>query len=262
MSVLAVRPVGSHFIRVEVGGPGLASFLSLGTPDESVTLYFPRAGESSPPLMTCIDGVWGYHGLPNAPIGRNYTIRSVSPDSLVIDFARHGTGVASNWAENASPGDGLVLWRQRGWYKPPANTDWILLITDLTGLPAVARIVEQHDSPVPIMVRAVEDDPAYLDHPRVLSDDFEPPPGRGYVWFAGETSEARKVRSHWRDVHGFQRDQITAVGYWRAEAENWERRYAAVSTEIERFYQACVDNGDSITVAGEKVEEELARRGL
>lgn len=259
--VLSVRPLGAHFTRVELGGPGLAPFRTIGTPDESVTLYFPRAGETAPPPMTERDGVWGYHGMPDAPIGRNYTVREARHGRLVIDFARHGDGVACTWAENARPGDGLVLWRQRGWYRPPAGTDWILLVTDPTGLPAVARILDQHTGRTPVTVLSEQHDPGYLDDPRVVAD-FTPPAGRGYVWFAGESGAARRARTHWRDVHGLHRDQVTAVGYWRAEAQSWERRYEAVRAEMDRLYQDCLDAGDSITAAGERVEAELERRGL
>jgi NADPH-dependent ferric siderophore reductase len=284
--VRSVRPLGPHFTRVELGGPGLRSFRTLGTGDEAVTLYFPRPGESAPPPMTVVDGVRGYHGLASAPVGRNYTVRAATDGVMTIDFARHGDGVASTWAERAKPGDGLVIWRQRSWYHPPAGTDWIVLAADATGLPAIARILEQHDSRTPITV--LTDFPGALGDlsPRLaglarspdgvaargrdrgvggLLDqirDFAPPAGRGYAWFAGECADARRARTLWRDVHGLARDQVASVGYWRAEAADWERRYATVRTEIERLYQDCVDAGESIEDAGELVEAELERRGL
>lgn len=264
--VRSVRPLGPHLVRVELGGPGLATFRTIGTPDESVTLYFPRDGETAPPPMTLDNGVWGYHGLPDTPVGRTYTIRAVDP--LVIDFARHGDGVASAWAERARPGDGLVLWRQRGWYAPPPGTDWIVLVADLTGLPAVARILDQHDATTPVTVLTDIALDGYLPvEPRVgpletAMRAFTPPPGDGYVWYAGESGAARGARRLWRDGHGLPRDRVTAVGYWRADAASWERRYERVRAEMERLYADRVRAGDSITEAGERVEVELERRGL
>ncbi|MEV6348386.1 siderophore-interacting protein [Actinoplanes sp. NPDC051851] len=262
--VLAATALGAHFTRVTLSVP---SYRTLGVPDESVTLYFPRPGESAPPAMTFTNGAWGYHGLPDAPIGRNYTIRAADGETLTVDFVRHGHGVASTWAERAKPGDGIVLWRQRAWYRPPADTDWIVLAADETGLPAIARTLRQHTGPAPITVLA---DGSYPDVPLPASTGslfdrmraFTPPPGRGYVWFAGECGDARKARTLWRDVHGLSRDRVTSVGYWRADAQTWERRYEEIRPEIELFYQHRLDAGDSLTEAGDHVEDELARRGL
>ncbi|XVV09813.1 siderophore-interacting protein [Actinoplanes sp. CA-131856] len=238
--VLAVRRLGARFVRVELRAD---SFRTIGAPDEAVTLEFPREG-------------------------RNYTIRAVDNGVITIDFVRHEHGIASTWAERAQPGDTLKYARQRSWYAPPAGTDWILLAADLTGLPAVARILEQHTGDTPIFVYVDADSDGYLPVPSVEGPllagmrAFATPPGRGYVWFAGECADARRARSFWRGERGFARDQIAAVGYWRVNAEDWERRYERVSGDIERYYQDRLDAGDSVTEAGDRVEEELERLGL
>lgn len=254
--VREVTRLAPHLMRLKIKAPG---FHTNGMPDESVTLYFPGTEQ-----------------------GRNYTVRQADNNTVTIDFVRHGTGIASTWVEQARPGDTLVLWRQRGWYRPPAETDWFVLATDLTGLPAVARILSDHSyaNRVTILLDAIDrTDLSYLDGvlggatldvrsrsgngigPSTLVDrmsNFVPPPGKGYIWFAGEASDARRARTLWRA----KQQTVTSVGYWRADAENWERRYAAVAPEMDRLYQDCLDAGQSITAAGERVEAELERRGL
>lgn len=281
--VLATGDLGPHLTRITLGGDGLREFRTLGTPDECVTLFFPRAGESAPPPMTLVDDVWGYHGMPDAPIGRNYTVRAADrlAGTVTVDFVRHGDGVASTWAERAAPGDGLVLWRQRSWYQPPDGTEWIVLATDLTGLPAAARIVEQHTGPAPITLVADVLDPAdvadvgaeFMDvrvggnglRPSTLVERMRalsPDGPNGYVWFAGEAGDARRARKLWREEFRLSRDRITSIGYWRAEAEAWLARYEPVRADVERLYQESLDAGVSATEAADRVEAELERRGL
>ena len=40
------------------------------------------------------------------------------------------------------PGDEVYVTQAMGWYAPPADTAWQLLAGDLTGLPAIGRILE------------------------------------------------------------------------------------------------------------------------
>ncbi|GAA2223252.1 siderophore-interacting protein [Herbiconiux moechotypicola] len=287
---VAVHRLGPHLVRVELGGAGLGDYVTNAVPDESVTLYFPRQGETAPPAMTLRDGEWGFHDLDEPPVGRNYTIRSADPEAgtVAIDFVLHGDGVASQWAARATPGDGLVLWRQRGWYRPPAATDWVVLAADLTGLPAVLRILEGLPDGVAATVLVDALDDTDLAELRVVAprsaridarlgagngvardtliariEAFDPPAsGDGYAWFAGEAGDARRARAVWRERHGLARDRVASVGYWRADATEWQRRYATVQAEMEQLYADAVAAGATLTEAGERVEDALALRGL
>ena len=86
--VVAVERLTVHMVRVTFGGEHVAGYRTLGVPDECVGVYFPRAGEAVPPPMTEVDGFWWFHGLDDAPEGRNYTIRRLDPErgELTIDF--------------------------------------------------------------------------------------------------------------------------------------------------------------------------------
>ena len=61
----------------------------------------------------------------------------------------HAGGVAGPWARTAQPGQVVYLTDARGWYAPPDDSAWQLLIADLTGLPALERIVEESARPRP-----------------------------------------------------------------------------------------------------------------
>ena len=67
--VVAVEQLTVHMVRVTFGGEHVAGYRTLGAPDECVGVYFPREGESAPPPMTEVDGLWWFHGLENAPEG-------------------------------------------------------------------------------------------------------------------------------------------------------------------------------------------------
>ncbi|MNL78558.1 Siderophore-interacting protein [compost metagenome] len=40
------------------------------------------------------------------------------------------------------------------------------------------------------------------------------PDGPGYIWIAGEATCVSESRKHFRDALGFDKQRITAVGYW------------------------------------------------
>ncbi|WP_433531983.1 siderophore-interacting protein [Micromonospora sp. CA-263727] len=287
-TVHEVQRLTPHLQRVVLGGPDLAGFPSLGAPDESVTLYFPRTDELTPPPMTVRDGVWGYHDEQSPPTGRNYSIRTVDPDEarLTIDFALHDHGPATSWARQAETGAGLLLWRRRAWFRPPADTRWLVLAADLAGLPAATRIVAERTPGVGVRVlvdlpdladardllAAAGGDPAVEIDVRIgvgngngpgslveRLRDRPLPAGPGYVWVAGEAGECRQARSVLRDIHHLPRDRAVCVGYWRAEAADWERRYTRHRPLLDKIYQDGLAAGLSPAEAGDRMEEELER---
>ncbi len=80
------------------------------------------------------------------PQGRKPTMRDYTPrrhdakaGTLEIDFALHEAGPATQWAEQAKPGDVVGVGGPRGSFIVPTEFDWHLLIGDDTALPAIAR---------------------------------------------------------------------------------------------------------------------------
>ncbi|TWF78342.1 NADPH-dependent ferric siderophore reductase [Pseudonocardia hierapolitana] len=267
--VQAVRTLCPNMIRIVLGGGDLASYVPAGVPDEAVALWFRGAGPSA------------------EPIGRNYSVRAfdTARAEMTIDFVVHDGGAAAQWAKRATPGDEVEISRPRSWYRPAPDTEWLLLVADLAGLPALARILEERDPAVPAhaIVEVIdEQELAMLPEapgvtvdcstgtgngvaPSVLSDRVRAhplPPGTGYAWFAGEAGEARQVRKFLRTDHGWSRDRLDAIGYWRVEAERWTARYERVQNELIAVYRGALEAGRSEKEASELYDDALERAGL
>jgi NADPH-dependent ferric siderophore reductase len=190
----------------------------------------------------------------------------------------------TTWASATAPGDRVGLDHARSWYRPEPTTEWQLLVADLSGLPAVARIIEELPGGIPV-VAIVEvadaDDLDYLpSHPDVtlvssigtgnghapsrlaqLTRDQRLPDGRGYCWFAGEAAESRTVRKHFRG-NGWTVDQLDITGYWRFDSEAWEAKFALVADDVVAVWERALADGKGEKVADEEFDEALERAGL
>jgi NADPH-dependent ferric siderophore reductase len=263
--VVSVAPLSPSLLRLVLGGDDLARYPATGVPDESVALYVPVDGET---------------------VARNYTVRAVdeAAGQLVVDVVAHEGGVAAGWVAAARPGDGLRLSRPRSWYRPPAGTRRQLLAADLTGLPALARILEERvgDIATQVVVEVVDegDLAALPDVPGVRVDavvgagNGAAPSvlaervaawrcaGDGYVWFAGEAGQSRRIRKTVRGGWGWPADRLDAIGYWRLDAERWAERHRRVAGEIGTVYQDALDEGRSTKEAAELLDIAYERVGL
>jgi NADPH-dependent ferric siderophore reductase len=182
------------------------------------------------------------------------------------------------------PGDRVGLDHARSWYLPGPAHEWQLLVTDLSGLPATARIIEQlpGGTPVTAIVEVADGaDLGYLpSHPGVdvipaittgngngpsrlaqLVSEYSSAPGRGYCWFAGEAAESRAVRKHLRG-RGWSIDQYDITGYWRFDSEDWDRRFAGIEDQMLAVYEQALADGKGEKVASEEFDEALERAGL
>jgi NADPH-dependent ferric siderophore reductase len=286
-AVASVIDLAPRMRRIVFDVPHLADLHLPGTGDDAVGIYFPRPGTSSPPPMEFRDGAWDYFDPANAPEGRNYSVRRLGPGEgqLTCDFVLHQRGVASDWAQRVRLGEQVLLAHGRGWYRPDAAATWQLLIADLSGLPALARILEElpvgADASVIVEV-AEQSDLDYLpkrDDVAVAAsvgrgNGYAPSrlaemvrahshrDGRGYCWFAGEARATREVRKHLRSDRGWVADQYDIVGYWRFDSETWDRRYSEVSAEIEAVYARALADGKDEKTAAEEYDLALERVGL
>ncbi|MFZ2172476.1 MAG: siderophore-interacting protein, partial [Rhodococcus sp. (in: high G+C Gram-positive bacteria)] len=234
--VVRTHRVTPYMQRITLGGDGLGGFTSTGIPDERVLLAFPPDGAEK----------------------RSYTVRRWDPITreMDIDFAVHAGGTAARWAVQATPGEVLGVSRASGWYAPPADTRWQLLLADMTALPAVGRILEGRPagSRVHLIAEIVTDD----DRQDFTTDadytvtwltgsgngvgagnlaeaarTWEQPDGPGYVWFAGEATVSRAVRRRLRHELGWTADRYDVIGYWRDRKEEWLAHYETVREQIE-----------------------------
>jgi NADPH-dependent ferric siderophore reductase len=286
--VVATRRLTPHLLRVELGGDGLRDWSSSGVPDERLVLVLPRPGSrvvARP--VTMPDGTQDYPDPDDQPPMRSYTVRSWDPATqrMLVDFVVHPGGIASTWAQTTRPGDVIYVTEAMGWYRPPADAAWQLLVADLAGLPALARAVEE--LPAGTRAYALVEVPSQADRLEIPSAadvawtwlvgsgndvgpsglaaalaEFVAPEEPGYVWFAAEASASRAVRKHLRLDRGMTGARCTTLGYWRLDSERWDARYAEVAPTLEAVYTEAVAAGVSSEDALELYDEALERVGL
>lgn len=277
--------------RVTLAGPGIEGFLSTGIGDEYVRVFFPHGDDPTDvSLPVPADDWWETpEGAPEAPM-RTYTISGVRPDAgeLDIDFVLHEAGIAGPWASRAEPGHVLGLNSPTGLYSPPSDITWQVLVADLTGLPAVARIAA--DAPAGVRTRVVlevphDDDrvpfevgpdvevtwviggnghaPSALGHlVRGIVDD-RLALDEGYVWVAGETVALRDVRKYLRKELGLPATRFKVVGYWTPIVA-WDEKFAALPASVQQELDAIWTESEDAEPEDVQVrfEERLDQLGL
>lgn len=255
LTVLRTERLSPSMTRVVLGGDGFSTFRSrhesLGQPytDTYVKLVFLADGFDYPEPLD-LDAVKGTMPQEAWPVLRTYTIRRVDAEAeeVWIDFVVHasgadgGAGVAGPWAAGARPGDVIHLRGPNGGYVPDPAADWLLLVGDEAGLPAIATALES----LPAGVRAVAlvevdgpDDELEIqtlgdveirwlhrgDAPAgttSLLDDtvraLEWPAGRVQAFVHGESALLKSVRPHLLGERGVARADISVSAYWRRGA--------------------------------------------
>jgi NADPH-dependent ferric siderophore reductase len=193
-----------HLVRL--GLNGLDGFTSTGVPDEWVALTVPGQFQT-----------------------RYYTVRSWSAGELVLDVVVHEHGLVTEWAQGDCVGDEVTLSAPKGSFALPDGATWVVLVGDLTALPAIARISESTDLPVTAYVETadgpLEDylqaDVTWLLPPASgdsglaeLVSGLQWPGGAGYFWMAGESAQMRAIRRHLRHDLGMPSSAYDVMGYW------------------------------------------------
>ncbi len=215
--VLRREPLSGHLVRLTLGGPGLACFRSTGIPDEWVGLVVPGQFQS-----------------------RYYTVRSWDGAELVVDVVVHDVGLVTEWATRNCVGDTVTLTEPKGSFAMPVGAAWLLLVGDLTAMPAMARIAESaQGAPTRIWAEVPDELPGYLpagadvtwleqpgDGRSRLAEVVEAidwPAGEGYFWMAGESAQMRGIRKHLMRVRRLPSTAYDVMGYWRANAQRQPR---------------------------------------
>jgi NADPH-dependent ferric siderophore reductase len=247
--VSASEGVSPSFQRVTITGDSLEHFTPLGF-DQWFRLFLPQPGHDDMRLPKSI-GLLGYAKfltIPKAerPVLRNYTVAGFRPSSaasaaeLDIDFALHGDdGFASRWAASARPGDRVAILDEGILFVPPEGTRRHLIVTDETGLPALAgigrslpgdavgdavlEVADPADAAqlvlppgviLHLLVRGAGVAPGTLAlaHLETMALDTE-----GLSAFAiGESALATGARRHLVGARGVPKGHVTFCGYWKA----------------------------------------------
>ena len=202
--------LSDHLVRLTLQAPDL---VSTGIPDEWLSLTVPGQFQT-----------------------RYYTIRSLHDHELTLDVVIHESGLVTQWAQTDCVGDEVTISAPKGSYAPPEDAAWVVLVGDLTALPAIARIVEHEQRPVSAYVEAPDDTHSYPDLGAVTWLPADPnasrlaehvagmawPEGAGYFWMAGESAQMREVRRWSRGR--FDHAHMDAMGYWSGARGRQTRR--------------------------------------
>lgn len=267
--VTDVTTLSPSLRRVRFGGPELARFETSTDPDERVLIEFGEGGPGG------------------AALHRSYTVRAWDPArrTVDVDFATHAGGAAARWARAAAPGDPVRLSSPKGWFAPPPGARRVVLLADLTALPAAARIVES--LPARTAVRVVAEIPEPGDEqvwagpaavtvtwltgsgngrsPSALPDALTALPDLAdvdYLWSGGETGASRRIRAHLRRELGWSPDRYHVMGYWQADKERWLARYAEVEARIEELAARELASGRSLDEVRDTIDDALSEAGL
>jgi NADPH-dependent ferric siderophore reductase len=198
-----------------------------------ITLNAPQLGRQDWPLGCDIAVVLAGAGRE---LRRRYTVRSTAGDELVVDAVLHGHGPGSSWAQQLQVGDLVRFFGPRGRLEL-AEADWLLAITDESGLPAIGALAEAAEpAGRPMTVLAEIADlaeryplPSGITEVQWLPRDGRPaglpdllgsaldrltlPAGAGYGYLLGESRAVVGLRDQ-LDRRGLARDAVYAKGYW------------------------------------------------
>lgn len=202
------------------------------------------------PAKPGTEPVWPSMGANGAPVwpqgdhslhARYITIRHARPDKreLDLDVVSHGDGLISSWASVAEIGAEIGAMGPVGEVALPEAKDY-LLVADQTGLPAVARFLEQVQSGTTghVICEADADLNTYLpptsfsvtaiprsDFSRDMRACVEQalrPGVTDYALFLGEFQDAQTLRKTFKTDLILGKGQQLSVAYWRRGEAGFE----------------------------------------
>ncbi|MDE0573794.1 siderophore-interacting protein [Demequina sp. B12] len=273
VTVAATEHLSPNLRRVALTGESLRAWESTGKADEFVHVHIPGDNPA--------DGWEDDHD-----IARHYTIRRWDPagPSLVLDVVTHGHGLGATWAKTTTPGDTVAVSTPHGYYSPPEGSTRRLLIADATGLPAVARILEEAspNETFDVLIELIStDDAIALPSPATVNVEWrvsgngrgpsalvsamgrlEVPEGDTYVWVACESAESRRARAFIRDSWARHHSLYRIVGYWHVDQEEQLKKWEALTDEQKARYLEIWDENRPDEVNWLELEPYLQELGL
>ena len=132
VKVRSLEDLGPRMRRVTFFGESLEGF-GPPKPGSHIKLFF---GDLPPDWQPAA-------GQPR-PLTRTYTPRHFDPArrELVVDFVRHGAGVAAAWVEQAREGSALIIAGPGGGQVFPDDLRLLVLLADESALPGVGTILD------------------------------------------------------------------------------------------------------------------------
>jgi NADPH-dependent ferric siderophore reductase len=181
------------------------------------------------------------------PVARTYTPRHFDPvrRELVVDFVRHGQGVASDWVEQARNNSPLLIAGPGGGQVFPEGLRQLVLLADESALPAVGTILDFLPSTCFVTLFAEVAEVAEVADVIDQRNPGERPstdlhwlhrrpssgahgslllqtarslslPEGAMCWVACEATAVREIRNVLLNERGVDRAQLVTRGYWKA----------------------------------------------
>ncbi len=219
LTLLDKKSLTPNMLRLTLGGEDMKGF-----PDDQaggyIKLIFPQ-GEELRPIM------------------RTYTIRAQRPSEIDVDFVLHAdSGPASAWAQQATPGDAIMIAGPGPRKEVNTSAEHLLLVGDMTALPAISANLQQlpADAKGHAVLEVVSrEDIQPLESPNGLDISWviNPTPGADdslllnqvqklqlpedglAVWCACELNSMRKLREHFRSEFTLSRENLYISSYWK-----------------------------------------------
>jgi len=258
LTVLRTEQLSPHWLRVTLGGGEIDRFRAMGY-DQWFRLFLPLGGDEGlerlPAKANKMFGYLKYLRIPDGvrPVMRNYTVRAFRPATATtgaeidVDFVLHGSaadgtaGPASRWAESCQAGESVVVIDEGLTFNPDRGTDRVVLVSDETGLPAIAGIcaaLPSHATGLAIVEVPSAEDALDFPHPAgiivrwiVRDHDVKPgtlalqalrdasiPDAAIHAYIVGEQALATEGRRHLVGERGVPKDLVSFCGYWRVGA--------------------------------------------
>ncbi len=240
LEVLERIQLSPHLVRIVAGGPGIAQVEDNGCTDAYSKMLFahPETALTPPYDLAALRAELPIELLPSV---RTYSIRrfDLANGCIWVDFVVHGdTGIAGPWADQAEPGDLLVLMGIGGAYAPDPDADWHLLAGDDAAIPAIASALEAMPAhaqgvalievdgdadhlpltaPEGIEIRWLHRDGAEPGTTTLLADAVRTlawRDGRVQVFAHGERGAMKSLRPYLTDERGLDRAQLSLSAYW------------------------------------------------
>lgn len=241
LTVSRIDVITPVYRRIHLQGDDLAAgfpWHRLAVTDH-VKILFPQPGTREVTIPERGEHGWKLpEGAPQ-PIMRDYTVRSWNPDTqeLTFDFVIHEHGIAGCWAGEAQVGDQLGVLGPRGNVVLPENYAHYLAFGDETALPSIQRLIEELPDEASIeayiqvetaagrqelgarpglqvtWINRQEQGAGSLaeaarNAPQPAGDDW-------FVLAAGEVSELKPIRGHFRNELGLPKERVMVSGYWQ-----------------------------------------------
>lgn len=236
-----------RYVRTTLTGPAVSK-LYFQSPDDDVRVLIPLDLDAVPGKITVqFQPEYKIDYPDDAPPYeiKAYTIRryDLENQEIDVDVAIHNQGHGVVWAQNAEPGQTVLVGGAWGSYVYEGAMDHIVLIGDETALPAIGHWIERLQAPtLATVIAEVLDEHEHLEFAVPDGVQLEvhwmhrgdATPGKNDVletgvrqhvslipnclyWGAGESATLRTIRRYLVDELGVHRKAIQLGGYWKRE---------------------------------------------